>query len=274
VPELVALVIVIIAAFAFLLGGRRGAARLLGSVARSVSGTLSCLLVAGLAVMFVCMGLRSVFIGKGQAPQPARGQPSASTSRGHEGTGARTARTSTGEELGLSLSGLAYPLLAIRDEAGYRARLATGFLAGAPGREPYFEGKVHLGDDLKAPEGEPVFSIARGRVLYAGQFEGFGPGWSKGGAVVVDHAEAGKPLWVVYGHLKDLRLSAGNEVRAGSLLGRIGPWDHGTHLHLGIRFTPPPASGWGLADVDRVVHDDAVDPLGWQDPAQVLHLPR
>jgi hypothetical protein len=95
-------------------------------------------------------------------------------------------------------------------------------------------GAWHLAQDMPGSCGASVYAVADGVVLESKYVDGYGPGGSKGGAVVILHKTAqGKEFWALYGHLKDLRCSKGQKVKAGAVIGRINA-DSPTHLHFGI----------------------------------------
>ena len=95
-------------------------------------------------------------------------------------------------------------------------------------------GAWHLAQDMPAPYGAPVYAIADGVVLESKYVDGYGPGGSKGGAMVIQHRTAtGKPFWAVYGHLMGLRYSKGQRVSAGAVIARING-SSPSHLHFGI----------------------------------------
>lgn len=90
------------------------------------------------------------------------------------------------------------------------------------------EPQFHAGLDIAAPEGRSFASLAAGRVVQAGENGGLGL------SVTVRHADGSE---AVYGHLKAVRVQAGEAVRAGQPLGEIGQTGRATgpHLHLEIR---------------------------------------
>ena len=102
-----------------------------------------------------------------------------------------------------------------------------GWLASRPGA-------WHLAQDMPAAYGAAVYAIADGVVLESKYVDGYGPGRSKGGAVVILHKTAqSREFWALYGHLNSLRYSKGQTVRAGAVIGRINAASP-THLHFGI----------------------------------------
>jgi len=112
---------------------------------------------------------------------------------------------------------------------------AAGEVAGGfgPRRDPRYRTEVpHNGIDLATDAGAEVRAIYPGRVLYASQFEGYGP------MVVVYHAGH---VFTLYAGLEDLRVGKGDMLSLGSVLGT----STGT-LYFEIRIENQPE-----------------DPLGW-----------
>ncbi len=95
--------------------------------------------------------------------------------------------------------------------------------------------RMHTGVDIAAPWGSPVFAVAPGTVIYAGWFGGYGK------VVVVDH---GSGISTLYGHLSTLSVAAGDPVRAGSVVGRVGStgFSTGPHLHFEVRVNGRPVN--------------------------------
>ena len=83
----------------------------------------------------------------------------------------------------------------------------------------------HLGLDLKAPYGAPVFSAHRGRVIYAGRrLSGYGL------TVVLEH-----PLgqWAsLYAHLRGIAVKSGEIIPQGFFIGTVGQTGRATGPHL------------------------------------------
>jgi murein DD-endopeptidase MepM/ murein hydrolase activator NlpD len=98
----------------------------------------------------------------------------------------------------------------------------------APPPHPY--GPGHRGVDLAAPAGTPVVAAGPGRVVFAGPVAGHLH-------VVVRHP----PGWrTTYAFLDEVRVRAGTEVRAGSLIGHTGgagsaAGGHPGALHFALR---------------------------------------
>ena len=83
----------------------------------------------------------------------------------------------------------------------------------------------HNGVDLAAPENSHVRAIASGRVIFADTYSGFGK------LVTIDH---GGGYVSMYGHLSEIRINIGENVKAGDLIGRVGSTGlaTGPHLHF------------------------------------------
>ena len=96
-------------------------------------------------------------------------------------------------------------------------------------RDPrYGTREFHHGIDIKARMGEDVLASAPGRVIFAGNQSGFGK------VVIMDH---GKRFCTVSAHLSAMRVSEGEWVERGAVIGRVGRSGNatGTHLHFEIR---------------------------------------
>jgi murein DD-endopeptidase MepM/ murein hydrolase activator NlpD len=114
--------------------------------------------------------------------------------------------------------------------------------SGFGGRRNPFGGssfEFHAGQDIVADPGTPVVAGAKGTVTFVGWQHGYGR------LVVVDH---GGGLTTRYGHLSKFECVAGQQIKRGELLGRVGSTGRSTgpHLHYEIR-----------------INDEPVDPLGY-----------
>lgn len=102
----------------------------------------------------------------------------------------------------------------------------------------YFTDLYHNGYDVMADYGQPVYTIAGGTVS-----EISNGGWSNGGttnvAVIVVHSTStGQRFRALYGHLEASTLTSqvkvGLWLPAGTMIGKVGTWVGGNHLHFGI----------------------------------------
>jgi murein DD-endopeptidase MepM/ murein hydrolase activator NlpD len=90
-------------------------------------------------------------------------------------------------------------------------------------------GKVHKGMDMAAHVGEPVYAIADGEVIYAGDgLRGYG------NVVILRHDRKTTSL---YAHNSELKVSQGDHVTKGTLVALLGSTGHSTgpHVHFEIR---------------------------------------
>ncbi|GGS06670.1 peptidase [Streptomyces humidus] len=91
--------------------------------------------------------------------------------------------------------------------------------------------KLHTGVDFGAPEAAQVSAARDGRVVFAALTKAYG------NRVVVDHGLVdGKRLETTYSHLSLLQVTAGQAVRTGAPIGRVGSTglSTGPHLHFEV----------------------------------------
>lgn len=106
------------------------------------------------------------------------------------------------------------------------ARMTRGYFLKDPrGKRK----RPHLGVDLAAPRGTPIYASHDGLVIYVGrQFKGYGR------MIMIE----GKNGWAsLYAHLTKSRVKEGQEIRQGDLIGDMGRTGRatGVHLHFEIR---------------------------------------
>jgi septal ring factor EnvC (AmiA/AmiB activator) len=153
-----------------------------------------------------------------------------------------------------------------REERERKKRLTThthsspgagGYFAGLKGRLPYpVKGRVvtrygkgkdpkyenpifNKGIEIEAPEGTRFVSVAKGEVIYADYFPGYG------NLIIMDHGDC---YYTVYGHAKSIYKAVGAKVAAGEAIGSVGDTGSlkGACLYFEIRHhtqTSNP-SGW------------------------------
>ena len=85
------------------------------------------------------------------------------------------------------------------------------------------EPAMHTGIDIRGEIGEQVHATAAGRISIAGWDGGYG------NMVEIDH---GNGLSTRYGHLSEIDVHVGDEVRTGQVIGRIGSTGRSTGAHL------------------------------------------
>ncbi len=127
--------------------------------------------------------------------------------------------------------GLIFPLIGsavTTSEFGYRLHPVIGSWL------------MHAGKDLAAPEGTPVVAALSGTVVMSGVAGGYGL------AIELEHNNPRRRT--LYGHLSELYVREGQQVRQGEVIGRVGSTglSTGPHLHFELRL--PQEGGWVAVD--------------------------
>ena len=101
---------------------------------------------------------------------------------------------------------------------------------------------MHAGRDFAAPQGAPVVASLSGRVVSSGLAGGYGI------TVVIEHEN---PLRrTLYGHLSEIYVKAGQSVRQGEVIGRVGSTGLSTGPHLHFELRRPSGGGWVAVNPD------------------------
>jgi murein DD-endopeptidase MepM/ murein hydrolase activator NlpD len=104
------------------------------------------------------------------------------------------------------------------------------FTSGFGIRSDPFLGRpaMHTGLDFRAAMGDPVRATANGKVVSSGWAGGYGR------MVEIDH---GNGLSTRYGHLSDISVKVGDQVKIGQVIGAVGSTGRSTgpHLHYETR---------------------------------------
>ncbi|PYV31769.1 MAG: M23 family peptidase [Acidobacteria bacterium] len=97
------------------------------------------------------------------------------------------------------------------------------------------EGAFHSGMDIAAPTGTEVMASADGMVLSAGPEAGYG------NAILLDH---GNGMTTKYGHLSEIDIVVGQEVKRGQIIGAVGSTGRttGPHLHYEVHIHDAPVN--------------------------------
>lgn len=109
-------------------------------------------------------------------------------------------------------------------------------------------GSFHSGTDMAAPLGTPLYAVADGEVVHAGDgIEG------RSGTLIIIHSVIdGKDVWFWYGHMyaDGVYVKVGDQVNAGEMIAAVGNkgFSTGPHLHFEIH-----TGSW----------DNHVNPLTW-----------
>lgn len=114
---------------------------------------------------------------------------------------------------------------------------------------------IHMGIDIWAPAGEPVYAPIKGDIVYSANHEEDG---NYGGTLVLKHVVEGQELFALYGHLSLKSVESfkvGQERKTGDLVGWIGEESENgnwpPHLHYQLSIDDP-----GEADMPGVVSGD------------------
>jgi murein DD-endopeptidase MepM/ murein hydrolase activator NlpD len=106
--------------------------------------------------------------------------------------------------------------------------------------DPYYKvWQLHAGTDIAAPSGQAIYAAADGRVVRAGWNGGYG------NYTCISHGSyQGSDLSTCYGHQSAMVVSAGQSVRRGELIGRVGTTgaSTGAHLHFEVRRNGTPVN--------------------------------
>ena len=138
------------------------------------------------------------------------------------------------------LQGLESRLQTVRSDVDKRNQLAAatpsiwpthGWLSSSMGNraDPLTgEKDFHPGLDISAEKGDAVYSTADGKVTHAASAGNYG------NLVIVEH---GYGLETRYGHLSVFKVTLGQKVKRGDLLGLVGSTGRttGSHLHYEVR---------------------------------------
>ena len=104
--------------------------------------------------------------------------------------------------------------------------------------DPYYKvWQLHAGVDLAAPGGTPIHAAADGEVIMAGWNGGYG------NYTCISHGRSGgKALSTCYGHQSQILVHAGQRVRRGQTIGRVGTTgaSTGNHVHFEVRLNGTP----------------------------------
>lgn len=122
------------------------------------------------------------------------------------------------------------------------------YLYGTTGRGEY---EVHHGEEFVNPLGTEVVAVGDATVVVAGRDElplcgelgnelcGRKPDYY-GNVIILrlDRPYKGRPLFAVYGHLSEVLVKVGQQVREGEVIGRVGQTGIaiGPHLHFEVRY--------------------------------------
>lgn len=126
----------------------------------------------------------------------------------------------------------------------------------------YFGDKYHIGTDMMANEGDPVYAIDNGTVKYKHCSDS---SWGPGNCVVaiLHKLYNGREFLAIYGHIRTNKV-VGNTVIGGQRFATVGPYPDGNHLHFGIRLALTNPAPWGIMpNTSWPDTNGFIDPIYW-----------
>ena len=98
----------------------------------------------------------------------------------------------------------------------------------------------HSGIDISGIEGDNLFAVDGGVMVYAGWHE-----HGYGNLVIIDH---GTGYQSVYAHLNEIYTQCGQSVDQGAVIGSLGNTGNssGPHLHFELRYNSAASKSMGL----------------------------
>ena len=114
----------------------------------------------------------------------------------------------------------------------------AAFTSGYGVRSDPFKGgaAMHAGIDLAGPNGTPIYATADGTVRRSG--------WNSGGYGNLIELDHGRGIETRYGHLSQILVRPGAQVKRGQLIARMGSTGRstGSHLHYEVRIEGKPVN--------------------------------
>lgn len=88
---------------------------------------------------------------------------------------------------------------------------------------------LHTGIDIAGKSGDTITTFMKGKVVYVGNLS-----WGYGKHIIIDH---GNNITSLYGHLREVQVTKGQEVQPRDSIGKEGQtgWATGPHVHFEIR---------------------------------------
>lgn len=103
---------------------------------------------------------------------------------------------------------------------------------------PIFKSKTfHSGVDIAGPNGGGIIASNSGKVIYTGWYGGYGK------VVIIDHGLVnGNPTTTLYAHMSTIKVSNGQNVSKGQVIGLEGTtgYSTGPHCHFEVRINGKP----------------------------------
>lgn len=139
-------------------------------------------------------------------------------------------------------------MIARRNKGSSPVRItSTGFMRPISGRitspfgwrtHPIFNSRTfHSGVDIAGPNHGSIHASNSGKVIYSGWYGGYGK------VVILDHGVVnGRPTTTLYAHMSSIRVSQGQFVNKGDVVGYEGTtgYSTGPHVHFEVRINGKP----------------------------------
>lgn len=108
--------------------------------------------------------------------------------------------------------------------------------------------RMHAGVDLTAKEGTPIYATGQGKVIAAGEQNGYGK------VVKIDH---GFGYTTVYAHMSKIAAKNGQKVNRGDVIGYVGCTGLSTspHCHYEVRINNKPVEPMNFYKVDMTENE-------------------
>ena len=108
----------------------------------------------------------------------------------------------------------------------------------------------HRGIDLAAPKWTPIYAVRTGEVVYAGWDDTGG-----GNYVSIDHGDGYKTQYM---HMQTIKVSKGQTVKKGQLIGYVGSTGKSTgyHLHFAVRKWNETTCVWDYINPEQFITFD------------------
>lgn len=171
-------------------------------------------------------------------------------------------------------------LLALSQPVSAQERVANPVVPNATlgpfrhGTYPSLESKgqkwTHIGVDLVAQEGSPVYPFGDGTVVSAITENDPEFSWA-GNAVMIEHATTPTKMFTIYLHLRDTpNVKVGGSVQGGKTeIGKVGRTGHANnvaHVHFEIRRFKEWLSRWGNIYAPGDQRESSYLKSNWEDP--------
>jgi murein DD-endopeptidase MepM/ murein hydrolase activator NlpD len=108
----------------------------------------------------------------------------------------------------------------------------------------------HLGVDLKAPEKTEIYAVNDGKIVLTANLSNYGK------TVIIDH---GLGIFSMYLHLEEFKVSYGQMIKRGQIIGLSGDTGYvtGPHLHFSMRIDGSRVDPVGFIETTKKLEDNS-----------------